>query len=106
MPIADNYNSRSLSLYTLSESDSQCSRIHRLPDTNTTSLPGQPPNYQWIWVGSVRAIVDGSATDIRLDFTTHMGTLNPNTAQDTIMIFRFRKSTVDPVLSVTATYII
>ena len=64
VPIAVNYHSRSLSVYTQSESDNQYSRIYRLPDTNTTSLPGQPPNYQWVWVGSVRAVVDGSAHDL------------------------------------------
>ena len=98
VPIVINYNNRNLSVYTQSESDSQYSRVYRLPDTHTTTLPGQPPGYQWVWVGSIRAVVDDAASDIRLDFTTHMGSLNPNSGQDTIMIFRFKRSIADPVL--------
>ena len=49
-------------------------------------------------MGSVRAAIYGSAHDIRLDFTTHMGALNPNSGQDTTMIFRFKRSTADPFL--------
>jgi hypothetical protein len=44
VPIAVNYNSRSLSVYTQSESDNQYSRTYRLPNTDGAA--------KWVWVGS------------------------------------------------------
>ena len=84
MCIRDSYNSRSLSVYTQSESDNQYSRTYRLP--NTDGIP------KWVWVGSFRAATATGTYDMRLDFTSHSGSANPNSEQDTIMILRFKIS--------------
>jgi hypothetical protein len=53
-------------------------RTYRLPNTDGTA--------RWVWVGSFRAATATGSYDMRLDFTSHTGSANPNSEQDTIMI--------------------